>query len=505
MIIFKYNRNIQACIDFANELKSKQISGLSILSTNDLRGTYLMITDTKQRYTNDQAVLKISEFVNSNDNDSVSEPIDVETPSNKIIILWATVRPSQFLSTHSDWMKKAYFKNRIKTRVAVDKKEDAKLLSKFELIITNNTKPGVCFPSYCLSATTEANNDDIIIYASDDFFPPEHWDLFLYEQLKTKDSVLMVNDGLQPYNAGVVTIPIMTFGALKKLNKIIYNPVYDHMHSDVELYNVAFRRGLLHDVRGLNAPIFEHRHYCNNKRAKDVNDTRLENKYEKDNITYNLRKNLSLGELLTVPIDVFEKLNSIEIINVPNPSFSILVCTLPERKHFLDRLMANLTPQLNSDVEVLIESDNGNMKIGKKRNVLLNKSTKDYICFIDDDDLVSDTYVADVLQALESRPDCCSLSGIYTVDGKNPTEFRHSLKYLAWDTITEKGKQVYVRPPNHLNVVKREIALSVLFNDSLSNGEDRDYSDRMRGHLKTESIINNVLYYYLYLNVKKGY
>ena len=505
MIVFKYNRNIKACIDFANELKSKQISGLSIISTNDLRGTYLMITDTKQRFLNQQAVLKVSELIHDETpeiNDVLPNAINT---TSKIILLWATVRPDQLLRTHAEWIKNAYYKQKISTRVAVDNASDAKALNQFEVIVTHNTKPGVCFPCYCLSATTEANDDDIIIFASDDFFPPKHWDLFLYEQLQNETKLLMVNDGLQPSTSRVVTIPIMTFGALKKLNKIIYNPVYDHMHSDVELYDVALRSGLLKDNRMSNSPIFEHRHYCNGKRAKDVNDTRLESKYTKDSDTYNSRKSLPLEKLIEVPIEAFSKLSDITIIEASKPTLSILVCTLPERKHFLDRLLNKLNPQLTSKVELLIETDNGSMKIGKKRNILLRKATSDYICFVDDDDLVSDTYVADILYALESKPDCCSLKGIYTVDGKKPTEFRHSMKYLTWNTIIENGNQVYIRPPNHLNVVKREIALTVLFNDNLSNGEDKDYSDRLRSHIKTESVINNVLYYYLYLNVTKGY
>ena len=277
------------------------------------------------------------------------------------------------------------------------------------------------------------------------------------------------------------------------------------MHSDVELYQVVSRMNLKKDIRSTDLTVFEHRHYCNNKRAKDINDTRLENKYEKDSNTFKQRNGLPIDKLLEVPTNIYEKLSCIEILNPPKPTLSILICTLPTRKHFLDKLLNVLTPQLNDRVELLIESDNGSLKIGKKRNILLDKAANDYICFVDDDDLISDTYVNDILEAIENNPDCCSLNGIYTVDGKNPTAFRHSLEYSAWNTIVENGNQVYVRPPNHLNVIKKTIAVKIRFNDSMSNGEDKDYSDRIKPHLKTQAIINNVLYYYLYLNVAKGY
>ena len=71
---------------------------------------------------------------------------------------------------------------------------------------------------------------------------------------------------------------------------------------------------------------------------------------------------------------------------------SILVCTTTERKHFLDRLLDTLNKQITDRIEVIVESDDGIMKIGKKRNMLLDKASGDYVCFVDDDDLVSDDY-----------------------------------------------------------------------------------------------------------------
>lgn len=234
-----------------------------------------------------------------------------DAQSTKIIILWATIRPSEFKSTHKYWMDMAADSSRIETRVAVNTKEQADELPQYSVIITNDNTPGVCFPCYCLSATTRANENDIIIFASDDFFPPKNWDTFLLNQLQSaKSTLLMVNDGMQPINSEVTTIPIMTYGALKELNHIIYNPNYAHMWSDNELYDVAKRIGLIKDVRS-NGVIFEHRHYGKGLRIKDIHDTNVVNKAGIDGDLYISRKSKSVLDLLSISDDIKLKFNNL--------------------------------------------------------------------------------------------------------------------------------------------------------------------------------------------------
>ena len=58
--------------------------------------------------------------------------------------------------------------------------------------------------------------------------------------------------------------------------------------------------------------------------------------------------------------------------------FSILVCSVEKRKHFLDRLKSILEPQLTDEVELLVDLDSGQKTIGQKRNDLLEKAQGDY-------------------------------------------------------------------------------------------------------------------------------
>lgn len=172
---------------------------------------------------------------------------------------------------------------------------------------------------------------------------------------------------------------------------------------------------------------------------------------------------------------------------------SILVCTLENRQHLLKRLLDVLQPQIDDRVEILTKSDSGEMSIGKKRNELLEQAAGEYVAFVDDDDLVSNDYVAKIMTALQSKPDCCGLQGIITFQGQSPRMFIHSVQYKNWF----EQNNVYYRCPNHLNTIKKSIALQVKFPE-LNHGEDRDFSTRIQPLLNKEEFINGVIYHYLY-------
>src|SRR5689334_14419888 len=146
--------------------------------------------------------------------------------------------------------------------------------------------------------------------------------------------------------------------------------------------------------------------------------------------------------------------------------WSILICTFKERQEFLNKLLECLHNQLKQvgreefttllevngdhyfnsviykDVEIIICCDERNLSIGKKRNLLLQKASGEYVTAIDDDDLVSDFYISEILKGIETNADCCSLIGEITFDGANPKIFKHSTEYKS---LYEEN-EVYFRP-----------------------------------------------------------
>jgi hypothetical protein len=135
---------------------------------------------------------------------------------------------------------------------------------------------------------------------------PQGWDTYLINKLNGKGDVgLMVRDGYQlPDSSNMlypaITIPIMTYGCLKKLNMTIYHPAYNHMFSDCELYNNLKDLGLLYDDRKNDTTVFEHLHHAAGKRNADGADQAYNAKWKDDEITWNKRKLLPLEERIKV-------------------------------------------------------------------------------------------------------------------------------------------------------------------------------------------------------------
>lgn len=171
---------------------------------------------------------------------------------------------------------------------------------------------------------------------------------------------------------------------------------------------------------------------------------------------------------------------------------SILICTLPSRIMDFGRLIQILDEQKTPEVEILHDPTEG-VSIGYKRSCLLHMAVGEYVCFIDDDDLVSKVYVSRILEAFKSNPDVVGLEGIITFAGKNPRRFIHSIECAGW----YQNGGVYYRTPNHLNPIKRKLAMEVGFNDMSSHGEDQEFSNDILPYLKKEVYVKEPLYFYL--------
>lgn len=173
---------------------------------------------------------------------------------------------------------------------------------------------------------------------------------------------------------------------------------------------------------------------------------------------------------------------------------SVLIPSLNKRNEQLELLLSDLEKQVgDKNVQIVHLSDDGQMSIGQKRTMLLIMAKGEYVTFVDDDDSVSPDYIDKILKALESKPDCCSMTGRITFSDGYSRPFIHSLKYDKW--IDDHENKVYYRPPNHLNVVRKDLALKAGF-PMINSGEDRVYSSRLFPLLNREEWIEGVLYEY---------
>ena len=136
---------------------------------------------------------------------------------------------------------------------------------------------------------------------------------------------------------------------------------------------------------------------------------------------------------------------------------TILILSLPNRLEKLDRIYRKLSKQvITRPVQILYLGDNKSMTVGEKRNMILSIAKGRYVCFIDDDDLVTDDYIESIFKAMEVDPDVITFNVEKTISGKDKK--LHKYYY-------QNGRSVYLSPdrshykmlPNHLSVWKKDV------------------------------------------------
>lgn len=179
---------------------------------------------------------------------------------------------------------------------------------------------------------------------------------------------------------------------------------------------------------------------------------------------------------------------------------SILIPTLDERQTLFERIYARLQGQIHDQrledrVEIRSCRDNREHSVGVKRNWLIAQAQAEFVVFVDDDDDVSERYVQLFVKTIEEHPDidCIGIQGTILFQGAHPRPFVHSLRYQEY--FSQYG--VYYRPPNHLNPIRRAIALRYPFAD-INYSEDMDWALRLCRDraLRTEVMLDEPIYTY---------
>jgi glycosyltransferase involved in cell wall biosynthesis len=166
---------------------------------------------------------------------------------------------------------------------------------------------------------------------------------------------------------------------------------------------------------------------------------------------------------------------------------------MPERKELLGRLLDRLAPQVEKYplVETFIKTSSPDRSVGDQRQEMLDKASGEYVCFVDDDDIVSPKYVETIYPLLDGV-DYIGFPVHTFRDGVFFCAAYHSLKHKNWMS----DKLYAQRDISHLNPIRRELALQAPMEGGY--GEDGRWSMRIRdlGIVKTEHYIPDVMYYY---------
>jgi len=181
---------------------------------------------------------------------------------------------------------------------------------------------------------------------------------------------------------------------------------------------------------------------------------------------------------------------------------TIGILTLPQRKEKLNNLLNILEitcpVEYKDRLEIIISEDNKEKTVGEKRNQVLDAATGKYVCFIDDDDIVSKWYLSEILMILDSNLyDGVGFWGTYYVSGQPMMQFNHANSNQG--NFKKDGRQY--RPLNHLNPIRTEIARKIRFPEK-NFAEDSDYCDRLlESKLITKEYtfdIDKIMYHYLF-------
>jgi hypothetical protein len=168
-------------------------------------------------------------------------------------------------------------------------------------------------------------------------------------------------------------------------------------------------------------------------------------------------------------------------------TLSILIPTITTRRHYLSRLMGQLDPQLTPDVEVVTLIDDGEISIGAKRNDLLRVASGQYVAFIDDDDEIAPTYIAQILDAAKTSPDCIT----FVMDHYEGDRLLRQQRFNLRDGI------------KHLCPIRTAIARLHQFPDH-NSGEDVEWCKLILPHLQSEVHIRDSLYSYRFRHERPG-
>ena len=178
--------------------------------------------------------------------------------------------------------------------------------------------------------------------------------------------------------------------------------------------------------------------------------------------------------------------------------FSILIPTLTSRRVAAERLWDKLDAQVKDveNVELLMLRDNKRRTTGAKRQALLDIARGRYIAFVDDDDDVSSDYVLKIMAKIltPQSPDLIVFPIRCTINGGQEGIVMPSVEFVN-EPIREYSAPVTFRPPHHLCVWKRDIAVQGRFPD-IQHGEDFKWARQVWPLVKSEIAVEECIYHY---------
>jgi len=324
----------------------------------------------------------------------------------------------------------------------------------------------------------------ILLLASDDMIPVvQGYDNIIRKDMndhfRDLDGVLWYNDGGQNR---LNTLSVMGKKYFDRFG-YIYHPDYISLWCDNEFTDVSLR---LKKCYKSDQVIIEHQHPVYEKEKWDELGVKNESFFGLDKETYEKRaaRNFDISDIVDTTL------------------FSVLVLSIPDRiKESLSKIYEKLEKQISTfglqhKIEILALIDNKMRTVGEKRQSLLGISKGKYIAFLDDDDDISDDYLPEIVNAIQSNPevDVISFNQWATVNNGEKTPVYFGLQYE--NTEFTQGVPTY-RKPFHLCAWNGKLARATEF-PNVSITEDWVWVEQLCKKAKTEFHIDKFLHHYIF-------
>ncbi len=336
------------------------------------------------------------------------------------------------------------------------------------------------------ACSQEAQGDIQLLCGDDIVFRTPGWDALIEDAfLESPDKILLVHgDDLSPNGKKFGTHPALHRRWIEITGRFTC-PLFSCDWADTWLNYVADMLGR----RRYLPYVTEHMHWV----------------FGKGIVDQTMRENMARRQR-DDPAALFAKLEPERLAEVEKlrnamvPSrWSILILTMPERRDSMARLRSCLIPQVarHPDVQVLVRTSDPSLSLGANRQALLDQAQGEYVSFIDDDDLVAPDFV-DRVRPLLDGVDYVPFRVQQYADGVPLKPSLISLSYGGWSA----DEKHYYRDIVHVCPIRRVLALMSPMEGGYS--EDARWGNRLRklGVVRTEHVIEDVLYFYYWKSGK---
>ena len=209
---------------------------------------------------------------------------------------------------------------------------------------------------------------------------------------------------------------------------------------------------------------------------------------------------------------------------VSNPLISVIIPVYKVEK-YLDKCIDSVINQTYNNLEIILVDDGSpdncpkmcdeyakkdkrikvihkeNGGVGSARNKGIEKSTGDYITFVDSDDWIEKEFIHEMLDIANKYKADYVTCGYYRVYENKKEIINGNLEEIVIDSKEYVNKLLNVQNGYgfcHMKLIRKKVIKNVIFNEKLVVGEDALFNIELCKHINKAVILNKSLYNYFF-------